>query len=110
MGYWFDEGAMKRAGKAVAWGAAGCLLGMGAPARAGEGPAPVIRLGGTNNTASLVLFVGVEKGIFLKNGVDVKLRIFGTGPEMTKALQAGELDITPRLSPTFRWPWSGVSR
>src|SRR2546426_10686197 len=35
-------------------------------------------------------FVGVEKGIFLKHGVDVKLKILSTGQEMSKALQAGE--------------------
>src|SRR2546430_16408065 len=34
-------------------------------------------------------FVGVEKGIFLKHGVDVKLKILSTGQEMSKALQAG---------------------
>src|SRR2546430_11561407 len=34
-------------------------------------------------------FVGVEKGTFLKHGVDVKLKILSTGQEMSKALQAG---------------------
>src|SRR2546430_14072585 len=34
-------------------------------------------------------FVGVEKGIFLKHGIDVKLKILSTGQEMSKALQAG---------------------
>lgn len=36
-------------------------------------------------------FVGVEKGIFLKHGVDVKLKVLNTGQEMSKALQAGEV-------------------
>jgi len=35
-------------------------------------------------------FVGVEKGIFLKHGVDVKLKVLSTGQEMSKAVQAGE--------------------
>jgi len=35
-------------------------------------------------------FVGVEKGIFLKHGVDLKLKVLATGQEMAKALQAGE--------------------
>ncbi|PYN99812.1 MAG: hypothetical protein DMD91_11910 [Candidatus Rokuibacteriota bacterium] len=38
-------------------------------------------------------FVGVEKGIFLKHGVDVKLKILNTGQEMSKALQAGEAQV-----------------
>jgi NitT/TauT family transport system substrate-binding protein len=38
-------------------------------------------------------FVGVEKGIFLKHGVDVKLKVLATGQEMAKALQAGEAQI-----------------
>jgi sulfonate transport system substrate-binding protein len=38
-------------------------------------------------------FVGVEKGIFLKHGIDLKLKVLATGQEMSKALQAGEVQI-----------------
>ena len=38
-------------------------------------------------------FVGVEKGIFLKHGIDLKLKLLNTGQEMSKALQAGEVEI-----------------
>lgn len=38
-------------------------------------------------------FVGVEKGIFLKHGVDLKLKVLATGQEMAKALQAGEVQL-----------------
>jgi len=38
-------------------------------------------------------FVGVEKGIFLKHGIDLKLKVLATGQEMAKALQAGEVHI-----------------
>ena len=38
-------------------------------------------------------FVGVEKGIYLKHGVDLKLKVLATGQEMAKALQAGEAQI-----------------
>ena len=38
-------------------------------------------------------FVGVEKGIFLKHGIDLKLKVLATGQEMAKALQAGEVQI-----------------
>ncbi|HEV8439920.1 MAG TPA: ABC transporter substrate-binding protein [Methylomirabilota bacterium] len=37
-------------------------------------------------------FVGVEKGIYLKHGIDVKLKLLNTGQEMSKALQAGEVE------------------
>lgn len=38
-------------------------------------------------------FVGVEKGLFLKYGLDLKLKILGSGQEVVKALQAGELQF-----------------
>src|SRR5437899_10756046 len=38
-------------------------------------------------------FVGVEKGIFLKHGVDLKLKVLSTGQEVAKAPQAGEAQI-----------------
>ena len=46
-----------------------------------------------NNMNHVPSFVGVEKGIFLKHGVDLKLKVLGTGQEMSKALQAGEVQI-----------------
>ena len=36
-------------------------------------------------------FVGVEKGIFLKHGIDLKLKVLNTGQQMSNALQAGEV-------------------
>lgn len=38
-------------------------------------------------------FVGVEKGLFLKYGLDLKLKILGSGQEVAKAMQAGELQF-----------------
>ncbi len=38
-------------------------------------------------------FVGVEKGIFLKHGIDLKLKVLNTGQQMSTALQAGEVQI-----------------
>ncbi len=43
-----------------------------------------------NNMNHVPSFVGVEKGIFLKQGIDLKLKVLATGVEMTKAVQAGE--------------------
>ena len=45
------------------------------------------------NTNHIPSFVGVEKGIFLKHGIDLKLKVLATGQEMSKALQAGEVQI-----------------
>lgn len=46
-----------------------------------------------NNMNHVPSFVGVEKGIFLKHGIDLKLKVLNTGQEMAKALQAGEVQI-----------------
>jgi ABC-type nitrate/sulfonate/bicarbonate transport system substrate-binding protein len=43
-----------------------------------------------SNMAHVPSFVGLEKGIFLKHGIDLKLKVLGTGQEMVKAVQAGE--------------------
>jgi ABC-type nitrate/sulfonate/bicarbonate transport system substrate-binding protein len=43
-----------------------------------------------NNMNHIPSFVGVEKGIFLKHGIDLKLKVLSTGQEMMKAVQAGE--------------------
>src|SRR5215472_18433925 len=46
-----------------------------------------------DNMNHIPSFVGVEKGIFLKHGVDVKLKVLATGQQMSQALQAGEVQI-----------------
>ena len=46
-----------------------------------------------DNMNHIPSFVGVEKGIFLKHGVDVKLKVLSTGQQMSQALQAGEVQI-----------------
>jgi ABC-type nitrate/sulfonate/bicarbonate transport system substrate-binding protein len=80
--------------------AAGLALaaGWGAPARAGQAApeagkvltavaSPVLALAHTPS------FVGVEKGLFLKHGLDLKLKILGSGQEVAKAMQAGEIQF-----------------
>jgi ABC-type nitrate/sulfonate/bicarbonate transport system substrate-binding protein len=62
----------------------------GTPA-AQQPPALSAAVGGNMN--HVPSFVGVEKGIFLKHGVDVKLKVLATGQEMSKALQAGEVQV-----------------
>jgi ABC-type nitrate/sulfonate/bicarbonate transport system substrate-binding protein len=59
---------------------------------AGQAPAPLAAAVG-GNMNHIPSFVGVEKGIFLKHGVDLKLKVLATGQEMSKALQAGEVQV-----------------
>ena len=64
-----------------------------APAATPDASVPVVRMGTGNNVMNTPWFIGVEKGLFLKNGVDVKVKLFNTGSEIQTALQAGELEI-----------------
>ena len=60
---------------------------------AGAQAPQVLHIAVGNNLNHVPSFVGVEKGIFLKHGVDAKLKVLSTGQEMSKALQAGEVDV-----------------
>src|SRR5919198_5305571 len=57
-----------------------------------QSPIPLAAAVGSNMN-HVPSFVGVEKGIFLKHGIDLKLKLLATGQEMAKALQAGEVQI-----------------
>ena len=59
---------------------------------AAQAPTPLAAAVG-GNMNHVPSFVGVEKGIFLKHGIDLKLKVLSTGQEMSKALQAGEVQI-----------------
>ena len=63
-----------------------------APGARAQAPATITAAIG-NNMNHVPSFVGVEKGIFLKHGIDAKLKILSTGQEMSKALQAGEAQL-----------------
>lgn len=76
---------------ALAVALATALLAMGGPALA-QAPTPLAAAVG-GNMNHIPSFVGVEKGIFLKHGIDLKLKVLNTGQEMSKALQAGEVQI-----------------
>jgi ABC-type nitrate/sulfonate/bicarbonate transport system substrate-binding protein len=60
---------------------------------AGAQAPQVLHIAVGNNLNHVPSFVGVEKGIFLKHGVDAKLKVLSTGQEMSKALQAGEVEV-----------------
>src|SRR5947208_7919013 len=46
-----------------------------------------------DNMNHIPSFVGVEKGLFLKQGIDLKLKVLATGQQMSQTLQAGEVQI-----------------
>jgi sulfonate transport system substrate-binding protein len=75
------------------WGAAFliALLTLAGPSPA-QSPTQLSAAVGSNMN-HVPSFVGVEKGIFLKYGIDMKLKVLNTGQEMAKALQAGEVEI-----------------
>ena len=59
---------------------------------AAQQPVTIVAAVGSNMN-HVPSFVGVEKGIFLKHGIDLKLKVLATGQEMAKALEAGEAQI-----------------
>ena len=58
-----------------------------------DAAAPQFNVGAVNNTGGLVVFVAVDKGFFAKHGLDAKVVVRNTGPEISKALDAGEIDV-----------------
>jgi NitT/TauT family transport system substrate-binding protein len=95
---------------AVRWGKIGFVVALlvlvgltpGGPA----GLAPVFgqvprqfTLATVNNMNHLPEFVGVEKGIFVKHGIDLKLKVLNSGAEVTRAFQGGDAQFLTE-SPT----------
>jgi ABC-type nitrate/sulfonate/bicarbonate transport system substrate-binding protein len=66
---------------------------LGLTAAGAEAQAPQFNVGAVNNTGGLVVFVAVDKGFFAKQGLDGKVVVRNTGPEISKALDAGEVDV-----------------
>ena len=50
-------------------------------------------VGAVNDSGGLVVFVAVDKGFFAKHGIDGKVIVRNSGPEVTRALDAGEIDF-----------------
>ncbi|MEK6709291.1 MAG: ABC transporter substrate-binding protein [Nitrospinota bacterium] len=82
---------LKRAG--ALW-IAGALLLAGVP-RAEAAPAPKkFAVGAVTNTGNIVNFAAVDKGFYAKHGIDAKIFAQDTGSALSKALDAGELDLS----------------
>jgi sulfonate transport system substrate-binding protein len=52
-----------------------------------------IRIGAAGASDHAPAFVGVERGIFAKHGLDAKIVMYQTGPEMINGLLAGAQDV-----------------
>ncbi len=65
-----------------------------------EKPVPMEAVIG-NNFGHLPMFVGVEKGLFQKHGVDLKLKVVNTGTDMVNAMQKREVQIGDMSVTTF---------
>jgi ABC-type nitrate/sulfonate/bicarbonate transport system substrate-binding protein len=82
---------------AVGGTCAGWLIGVAAAAQAGQ-PAgrsePLqANVAVVVNFNHLPTYVGVEKGIFLKHGLDLKVKQFHTGQDISKAMQVGDAEF-----------------
>src|SRR2546428_3860487 len=54
---------------------------------------PQFSVGAVNKPSGLVVFVAVDKDFFAKHGIDGKVVVRNTAPELSKALDAGEIDF-----------------
>jgi len=54
-----------------------------------------------NNFGHLPMFVGVEKGLFKKHGIDLKLKVVNTGTDMVGAMTRREVQIGDMSVTTF---------
>lgn len=66
-----------------------------------------IRIGAAYTTDQTTAFIGVEKGIFAKHGLDAKLVMYQTGVEMINGLMSGAQEVNVMGSIPFL---AGVSR
>jgi sulfonate transport system substrate-binding protein len=62
---------------------------------------PVMEAVVGNNFGHLPMFVGVEKGLFKKHGVDVKLKVVNIGSQMVTSMQKNEVQIGDMSVTTF---------
>lgn len=78
-------------------GGAGILLGIVALAEAaqpaGTGQPLQANVAVVVNFNHLPTYVGVEKGIFLKQGLDLKVKQFHSGQDISKAMQVGDAEF-----------------
>ena len=62
---------------------------------------PVMEAVVGNNFGHLPMIVGVEKGLFQKHGVDLKLKVVNTGTDMVNSMKANEVQFGDMSVTTF---------
>ena len=72
--------------------------------------APKLRLGAASNNGGMIVFAGVDLGIFAKHGIDAKVVVRNTGAQLTESLKAGQNDFAPAAFTNLPPPSSGESR
>ena len=99
------EARGKGSGRGFRWAVVGMALAIGlwlAWAAPGSGQGmPTLDVVIGNNFGHLPMFVGVDKGLFRKHGLDVRLKVVSTGTEMVAAMQKREVQIGDMSVTTF---------
>src|SRR5215469_7159900 len=67
----------------------------------GAGQLPRLDVVIGNNFGHLPMFVGAEKGIFKKHGIDARMKVVDTGTDMVNAMHNGEAQIGDMSVTTF---------
>jgi NitT/TauT family transport system substrate-binding protein/sulfonate transport system substrate-binding protein len=80
---------------------AGIVLASAAAAPAAAQAMPTVEAVVGNNFGHLPMFVGVEKGLFKKHGVDLKLKVVNIGSQMVTSMQKREVQIGDMSVTTF---------
>ncbi|MDE3100698.1 MAG: ABC transporter substrate-binding protein [Chloroflexota bacterium] len=83
--------ATPAASKSVSATAAAPAAATGAPAA--STPPVTVNIGLLANALYAPLFVGVDKGIFLKHGIDLKIHIVTEGTDEVRGLQGGQFQV-----------------
>ena len=87
--------------------AAALLIALAPPAHGADSAPLPLKIGAANATDHAAAFIGVERGIFAKHGLDAKIVMYQTGPEMINGLLNGAQDVNIMGSIPFL---AGVSR
>jgi len=72
-----------------------------APISAVTGQLPKLDVVIGNNFGHLTMFVGAEKGIFARHGIDARMKVVDTGTDMVNAMHNGEAQIGDMSVTTF---------
>jgi len=65
---------------------------------------PKVRIGWNINLGNAPAQIAAERGIFSKHGLDADVRSFGSGPVLTQAMAAKQLDIVyVGFGPAYNW-------